>query len=136
MIYNCEQKKIEVKHIVKDDINILHFIVIGSGLEYVLNHLKFIGKSPSQVKSDTNSTQSSYPELLLSLLEILTESFSDREVEPSDSPEFQSIVHLHDIIFNNLFKIVINSFRLLRVAEWNYVTYLKIIKNILHTYLN
>ena len=128
MIYNCEQKKIEVKHIVKDDINILHFTVIGSGIGYVLNHLKFIGKS------DTNSIQSNYPELLLSLLEILTESFSVREVEPSDSPEFQSIVHLQDIIFNNLFKIVINWLWLLRVAEWNYVTYLKIINNILHAY--
>ena len=135
MIFNCEQKKIEVKHISKDDINILHFTIIGSGLEYVLNHLKFIGKPPSPLKTELNSIQSNYPESLLSLLEILTESFSSREVESAESGEYQSIMHLQDIVFNNLFKIVINWFRLLKVAECNYVTYLKIINNILHTYL-
>jgi len=108
MIFNCEQKKIEVKHISKDDINILHFTIIGSGLEYVLNHLKFIGKPPSPLKTELNSIQSNYPESLLSLLEILTESFSSREVESAESGEYQSIMHLQDIVFNNLFKIVIN----------------------------
>lgn len=44
MILSCEPKKIEVKHVNKEDLNIFHYAIIGSGLEYVLNHLKFIGK--------------------------------------------------------------------------------------------
>ena len=44
MIMSCEAKKIEVKHIKNEDLHIFHFIIICNGLEYVLNHLKYIGK--------------------------------------------------------------------------------------------
>mmetsp|Transcript_42636 Transcript_42636/g.49876 ORF Transcript_42636/g.49876 Transcript_42636/m.49876 type:complete len:163 (-) Transcript_42636:2482-2970(-) len=118
MIFTLEQKKIEVKHINKDDLNIFHYTIIGSGLEYVLNHLKFIGKPPSSSKTDPSESNSeNYPDLLFTLLEILNESFSARDVEQTESPEYQSIMHLQNIIFSNLFKIVINCFRLLKTAE-------------------
>lgn len=150
MILSCEPKKIDVKHVNKEDLNIFHYTIIGSGLEYVLNHLKFIGKPPYKYRSFSNLDIESriddkhtletiteiYPEQLLQLLEILTDSFVGREVENGENnSEYQSIMHLQSIIFNNLFKIVVNSFRLLKTAECNYVIYLRIIDNILCTYL-
>jgi hypothetical protein len=148
MILACEPKKIDVKHVKAEDVNIFHYTIIGSGLEYVLNHLKFIGKPPYKYHSlsnlqmnqkdddkDAENMIENYPELLYQLLEILNDSFTKREVEQSDSAEYQSIMHLQSIIFNNLFKIVINCFRLLKNAECNCVLYLKIINDILVTYL-
>jgi hypothetical protein len=143
MILQCEPKRIDVKHINKEDLNIFHYTIIGSGLEYVLNHLKFIGKPPYKyhalsnlsIQSKTGEKESvdnmmeNYPELLCRLLEILDESFISREEEHSESPEYQSI------IFNNLFKIVVNCFRQMKTAECNFVLYLKIINDILCTYL-
>lgn len=150
MILSCEPKKIDVKHINKDDLNIFHYTIIGSGLEYVLNHLKFIGKPPYKYHAISNlkmeeklgdkdsieNVMENYPELLYRLLEILNESFINRKLEQDDNAEYQSIMHLQTIIFNNLFKITINCFRLLKTAECNYVIYLKIIKNIMSTYLS
>lgn len=149
MILQCEPSKIDVKHINKEDLNIFHYTIIGSGLEYVLNHLKFIGKPPYKYhalsnlnvqsklsdKDSVDTMMENYPELLCKLLEILDESFTNREVEQAESPEYQSIMHLQSIIFNNLFKIVVNCFRQLKTAEWNFVLYLRIINDILCTYL-
>jgi hypothetical protein len=149
MVLFCEPKKIDVNHVKQEDLNIFHYTIIGSGLEYVLNHLKFIGKPPYKYHAlnhlkmshkagdkDVESMVENYPELLYNLLEILNEAFVNREPErPNDNPEYQSIMHLQTIIFNNLFKIVINTFRLLKTAECNYVLHLKIIYNILFTYL-
>jgi membrane-bound inhibitor of C-type lysozyme len=36
MILSCEPKKIEVKHVNKEDLSIFQYTIIGSGLEYVL----------------------------------------------------------------------------------------------------
>ena len=149
MIMSCEPNKIDVKAVKKEDLNIFRYTIIGSGLEYVLNHLKFIGKPPLKYHALSNFNMDyktgakeveniveSYPELLYDLLEILDEAFySSREVEKTDSAESQSIMHLQEIIFNNLFKIVLNCFRYLKTAECNYVLYLKIINDIMRTYL-
>jgi hypothetical protein len=120
LILSCEKKRIEIQHVKKEDLNIFHYIIICNGLEYVLNHLKYIGKpyhkyKLSDVKDYSENTgkeanekvTADYPELLFSLLEALDESFSIREIDQNDNPEYQSIMHLQGIIFNNLFKIVI-----------------------------
>ena len=136
-----------MKNIEKEDLNIFHYTIIGSGTEYVLNHLKFIGKPPlkyhalSNFKMDYKSKDKeaeniveSYPELLFSLLEILDEAFMKRTEESETSPGYQSIMHLQNIILNNLFKIIINCFRYLKTAECNYFLYLKIINDCCQTY--
>jgi hypothetical protein len=142
MIQSCEKKRIDVKNIEKEDLNIFHYTIIGSGMEYVLNHLKFIGKPPlkyhalSNFKMPYHSPQKeispiihSFPDLLFSLLEILNEAFISRKEESESSPGYQSIMHLQTIILNNLFKIILNCFRYIKTAECNYFLYLKVINN-------